>query len=122
MRSQSGGPALEAEVVGVDPHEVSVTSLINDLKADYKMPIEKDITFSWRFPPSLPVLKTDYGKLKLIMQNLINNAIKFTEQGEVTITAEYAQITNAIEFKVSTEDALGQDKGGGFLQVLASEE
>jgi signal transduction histidine kinase len=36
----------------------------------------------------LPLLYTDPGKLKIVIKNLINNAVKFTEQGTITVTTQ----------------------------------
>ncbi|HEV8342361.1 MAG TPA: ATP-binding protein [Candidatus Binatia bacterium] len=44
---------------------------------------------------------TDYAKLKHILQNIINNALKFTEKGHVTVSARYLPEANALEFKVA---------------------
>jgi len=42
----------------------------------------------WDCPSGLPDIKTDGTKLRHVLQNLINNAIKFTERGRVTISAD----------------------------------
>lgn len=31
----------------------------------------------------VPMIETDWGKLKNVLSNILNNAIKFTDQGEV---------------------------------------
>ncbi|MGH7829878.1 MAG: sensor histidine kinase, partial [Candidatus Binatia bacterium] len=62
---------------------------------------------AWDYPPDLPVIKTDRGKLKQILQNLINNAIKFTGKGRVAISARRLPSRASVEFKVA-------ETGGGI--------
>ena len=38
--------------------------------------------------PDLPLIHTDPWKLKVIVKNLIGNAVKFTESGEVKVDAQ----------------------------------
>jgi two-component system, sensor histidine kinase len=59
------------------------------------------LTVSWDYPVDLPILWTDDEKLKAVIQNLINNAIKFTEKGKVTVAVRHLAQTRAIEFKIS---------------------
>ena len=48
----------------------------------------------------LPPLRTDEGKVSQILRNLISNALKFTPQGKVTVSAKKAAAGNVI-FSVS---------------------
>jgi signal transduction histidine kinase len=48
----------------------------------------------------LPFLESDGAKLKQVLQNLINNAIKFTGQGSVTISARHEMDSDTLAFEV----------------------
>lgn len=53
-------------------------------------------------PASTPVtLRTDFAKLEIILRNLIHNALKFTEQGTVTLRVETRAGGGAVRFVVS---------------------
>jgi len=93
--------SLEAEGSKVNSVEVSLVNLLDDLKAEYAIPLEKELAMLWDFRGDLPVIKTDRTKLKQILQNLLNNAIKFTDNGRVALMARYLPQANAIQFEVS---------------------
>ena len=73
-----------ASAVKVD---TDLNQLLGELKSLYDFPLGGDVAVVWNLPASLPRMMTDGGKLKHVLQNLINNAIKYTEKGTVTITA-----------------------------------
>lgn len=63
---------------------------------------EKNIIFKYNKPePSLPKIKIDPAKMRLALQNLIDNAIKYTpDNGNVTISAKYSKLN----IKITVED------------------
>ncbi len=92
---------MEDETAKVDRQEFNVGEILSELQLAYDVPTNKDITLAWDYPSNLPDMRTDSGKLKQILQNLINNAIKFTEKGSVTISTQYLSGTAEMEFKVA---------------------
>jgi PAS domain S-box-containing protein len=80
--------SLETEAVEADRHEVDLGNLLSDLKTSFVTPLEKNLDLIWDYASDFPTITTDATKLKHVLLNLINNAIKFTEKGSVTISAK----------------------------------
>ena len=78
---------IESGAAQVERHEFPLRGLLDDLKSTYDYAKDEGITLIWDYPSNLPVVNTDSEKLKHILQNLINNAIKFTPKGRVAISA-----------------------------------
>jgi signal transduction histidine kinase/CheY-like chemotaxis protein len=53
--------------------------------------LEKKITLRSRVSDDLPPLHSDYVKCRHVLQNIVGNAVKFTEEGQVEIAAEAIQ-------------------------------
>jgi signal transduction histidine kinase len=103
--------SIDADEVRVIRSKFSAVDLLNDLKTDYELPSQKTVAFRWDYPANLPALTTDREKLKSILQNLINNAVKFTPGGAISVEARMLGKTNGngngsksgdfIEFKIA---------------------
>jgi PAS domain S-box-containing protein len=105
--------SIEAGVARVKSDEISLYRFLEELRSSYDLGLNKEVTLHWHYRPELPVIKTDTEKLRHILQNLINNAIKFTQTGTVTLSAQIAhdaaqdpQGAVEIEFKV-TDTGIG---------------
>jgi PAS domain S-box-containing protein len=72
---------VHVEIVAVDPAD-----LIAQLEQETRELAQRSgLHFVWKVGPDLPQVETDPAKVKLILKNLIGNAVKFTEKGTVTI-------------------------------------
>ncbi len=93
--------SLEADKVIVDMREIHLWEFFHEMKSCYEAQTNGgDIEMIWDYPSDLPLLITDPGKLKHILQNLINNALKFTQKGTVVISARHFPKKEILEFKV----------------------
>jgi signal transduction histidine kinase len=90
--------SIEAGKVKANWQTVNILNFLVELRSGYEILSKKEISLHWNIPSRLPVVKTDGEKLKHVLQNLINNAIKFTENGSVTVSARC--LSKAIEFEV----------------------
>jgi signal transduction histidine kinase len=98
---------IEAGKVRAEKSQFQMGELLDDLRSNYEIPLDKKLIFNWDYSAEPRSINTDADKLKHILQNLINNAVKFTDEGSVTFTARYFPETKAAEFKV-------QDTGIGI--------
>ena len=92
---------IEAGAVIVECDELPLPEFLDELKLLYEYPLGKDVILRWAYASNLPVIRTDRDKLKHILQNLINNALKFTEVGHVTVSASHVAGLNRVELSVA---------------------
>lgn len=91
---------MGAGSIELEREEIDLNALIEELQQTYRVPLNKDLTLIWACGDPLPRIQTDGGKLRRILQNLINNAIKFTDCGRVTISARHLPEITSVEFQV----------------------
>ena len=96
---------LEAGGLPVDVRSVQAAVLLSEVQAELQgLCDQSGLACTWRVAPGLPPFHTDPGKLKVVLKNLVSNAVKFTEEGSITVAAEERQ--GGIEFSV-TDTGIG---------------
>lgn len=77
---------LESGQVPLDVQAVDLRTLVAEIDArTYEVRAKPGVRFVWDLPEAPLLLYTDATKLKVILTNLITNALKFTPAGSVTV-------------------------------------
>ncbi len=107
--------SLEARSVKVEKNNVSPSDMLDELRSSYDVILEKKISLAWDYSSELPVIRTDARKLRHVLENLINNAIKFTDKGSVAISARCLPGAKIVRFSVA-DTGIGISKD--FLPIV----
>jgi signal transduction histidine kinase/CheY-like chemotaxis protein len=93
---------VESGKLQIRAETFNVTDLFGALRGMFKpLSIKDAVSLSFEEIGALPELHTDQGKVSQILRNLISNALKFTEEGAVRVTARLAADTDMIVFSVA---------------------
>ena len=81
---------IEANKIELESIPVSLANLLNDLSKSAEFSAEKkNITLVKNISPTIPkLILTDPVRLGQIINNLLGNAIKFTDHGQITLSAQ----------------------------------
>jgi signal transduction histidine kinase/FixJ family two-component response regulator len=81
---------IEAGSMQLDVHSFNVQKLVSDVVQVYaQMALHKGIHLDISLPAEPLQLMGDTHKIKQILANLISNSIKFTERGQISVSAQY---------------------------------
>ncbi|MDB5770154.1 MAG: histidine kinase [Burkholderia sp.] len=93
---------IEAGKIEVRPVAFSVTDMFSALRGMLRpLLVTETVKLVFEEPEDACVMVTDEAKVSQILRNFISNALKFTEAGEVRITATHVPEEAAIRFAVS---------------------
>ncbi len=93
---------VDAGQVKVRPSRFAVEDVYNAVRAMLRPLTDGGAPpLVWEVEPGLPSLHTDEAKVAQILRNLISNALKFTERGEVRISAARGPGEGTVLFRVA---------------------
>ncbi len=78
---------IEAGRMTLNPRDVNLARLLDDVEDMFRLKAQdKHLSLVFELDPSVPLaLRTDELKLRQVIINLLNNALKFTEHGGITV-------------------------------------
>ncbi|MGE5097394.1 MAG: ATP-binding protein [Betaproteobacteria bacterium] len=92
---------IEAGKIEIRPSRFEVAELFSALRGMLKpLLVTESVELVFEEPASLPPMLTDESKVSQILRNFISNALKFTEQGSVTVTARPSDDAGGVIFAV----------------------
>lgn len=90
---------LETGRAALNLQDIDAVALLKEIEAETRTLHEKPgVESIWQIAPDLPHLYSDVVKLKVLLKNLITNAVKFTDRGSVSVSATVRE--GSIEFTV----------------------
>ena len=91
---------IEAGRITISPAWFDLMDLFSALRGMFRPLVEGDqLDLVFEDPPALPMLYTDDKKLAQILRNFISNALKFTPNGQVVVSARM-QGDDSVRFSV----------------------
>ena len=108
---------IEGKTLKLNKQSFDLSKIIREIEQDYNAEIrdsDRNLTLSFSGSEELesaPIIG-DQNRIKQVISNLIDNAIKFTQEGEIIISAEIDNKRNQVTVKV-------KDTGTGIdLEIL----
>ncbi len=99
---------IEADKIEVTPEPIELAASIQDIINQLKlMADEKKLYLTLDIEENMPLVRADSYRLRQVITNLVSNALKFTEQGGVTVRCTRIHEQNMVRIAV-------QDTGIGI--------
>jgi signal transduction histidine kinase len=98
---------MESGALPVTLGPVDVAKLLDELAAQVPTSwVKPGVKLLMAAEPELPPLQSDHNKLKMIVRNLVHNALKFTESGSVSVAASLTDDGTVLQITV-TDTGIG---------------
>lgn len=92
---------VEAGKIVVRPHEFEVGELFSALRGMLRpLLVSTNVDLVFDEPEAIPTLHSDESKISQVLRNFISNALKFTEHGQVRVSATMSG-PESVRFSVS---------------------
>ena len=99
---------IEAGKVELQEDTVSLRAVVQEA-VEWCVPLagQKGLAFTWSVDPELPEnLSGDAMRISQVLTNLLENAVKFTDAGEIMLTVEFADVdADHVDVRFAVKDS-----------------
>jgi signal transduction histidine kinase len=93
---------LESNKQAIRIEQIALSKLVSDLAETFDFLCrQKAIELRLRIGEQLPVMESDPERLKEILSNLLQNAVKYTDKGSISLRVEHLVTADSILFEIS---------------------
>jgi signal transduction histidine kinase len=101
---------LEAGKQPIRIEELQLTKVVNDLRDTFEFLCrQKGIELRWEVPREAVTMRSDATRVKEVLSNLLQNAVKYTDRGSISVRISNSPGANAVMIEV-------QDTGMGISE------
>ncbi len=109
---------LGKKVITIQPN-VDVRKILKDIITDLKFETQaKGIYLKFNIPKDLPLINADREKIKVALANIIDNAVKYTPNGGVTVNAKKTDSKILITVKDTGIGIIKSDQKNLFNRIF----
>ncbi|HEY9387502.1 MAG TPA: HAMP domain-containing sensor histidine kinase [Nitrososphaeraceae archaeon] len=100
---------IESQSLKLNKEQFNINDLISNVVQDYRNQIGKDdniiLLYKSKKDINFFLVEADWYRITQVISNLLNNAIKFTKEGTISVTLEKKKEDNRQEVLVSVKDS-----------------
>jgi len=111
---------LESGRVAVELSQFSLNELLAELRTEVTArPLQQAVELVWPVLPRPLMMRSDRAKLKVILRNLVENALKFTPSGAVTLSVRGGDQGGRVQLSVAdTGIGIAPDEHGAIFEMF----
>src|SRR6185436_9666319 len=92
---------LEAGKQPVKVEDLQLTKIVSDMKDTFDFLCrQKGLELRWELTRESLMIRSDAMRVKEVISNLLQNAVKYTDRGSVTVRVETLPVTDSIKIEV----------------------